>query len=96
MTLLMVMGLSLLVYSLAERKLRLLLIEKEQTIPNQRNKPVQNPTMRWIFQLFQGIHLLIAKEQNSVKKTILNLKPVHLQLLDLFGDQVKKCYLLQI
>ena len=90
------MGLSLLVYSLAERKLRQQLLEKKQTVPNQRKKPIQNPTMRWIFQLFQGIHLLIVKEQNSVNKTVLNLKPLHHQILDLFGEQVKKCYFLQI
>lgn len=95
MALLMIMGLSLLVYSLAERKLRLMLKEHNLTVPNQRDKPIENPTMRWIFQLFQGIHLLIVKEQDSTKQLVLNLKPVHKQVIQLLGHEVQKCYLLQ-
>ena len=49
MALLMIMGLALLVYSLAERKLRLLLLQNNETIPNQVGKPVQKPTLRWVF-----------------------------------------------
>jgi len=56
MALLMVMGLSLLVYALAERKLRTELIRRDESIPNQVGKPTQRPTMRRIFQMFEGIH----------------------------------------
>ena len=47
MALLMVMALSLLVYSLAERWVRTELVKREQTIPNQVGKPTQNPTLRY-------------------------------------------------
>jgi transposase len=43
MALLMVMGLSLLIYSLAERKLRQALKQMQATIPDQRRKPTQKP-----------------------------------------------------
>ena len=48
----------LLVYRLAEHLLRSQLAETEQTVPNQINKPTKRPTMRWIFQCFEGIDLL--------------------------------------
>ena len=67
MALLMVMGLSLLVYSLAERSLRSELTRQGQTIPNQVGKPTQRPTLRRIFQVFEGIDLFIdtASESNT-------------------------------
>ena len=55
MALLMVMGLSLLIYALAERLLRAELIKQNQTILNQVGKPTQRPTLRRIFQVFEGI-----------------------------------------
>jgi len=37
------------VYNTGQHRLRSTLKEKNETLPNQINKPVQNPTMRWIF-----------------------------------------------
>ena len=63
MALLMVIGLSLLVYELAERWVRLELEKQEQTIPNQVGKPTQNPTLRHIFQMFEGIDVLLIEKR---------------------------------
>lgn len=57
MALITVMGLALLVYALAEHKLRQRLQETGETIPNQVGKPTQRPTLRRIFQMFQGIDM---------------------------------------
>jgi transposase len=94
MALLMVMGLSLLIYSLAERKLRLTLKEMHATIPNQLRKPTQKPTIRWVFQLFEGLDILLVRQQNQiVHRQLLNLRPVQQQVITLLGPQVQKCYL---
>ena len=93
MALLMVMGLSLLVYSLAERSLRSELTRQGQTIPNQVGKPTQRPTLRRIFQVFEGIDLLLIQQANQTRQMVVNLKPIHHQILDLFGPEVKKCYI---
>lgn len=58
----MVMILSLLVYAALEYRLRQALKGQQQTFPNQKGQPVQNPTLRWIFQLFVSIHLLIIQQ----------------------------------
>ena len=49
--LMMVMTLCLLVYNCAQHRLRDSLKQHNTTIPNQLDKPVQNPTLHWIFQL---------------------------------------------
>ena len=54
----MLMALCLLVYSLGQRQLRIALKAQKATVKNQLNKPTESPTLRWIFQCFQGIHFL--------------------------------------
>ncbi len=95
MALIMIMVLALLVYSLAERKLRLRLAEEGQCVPNQVGKATQTPTMRWIFQVFEGVDLLIVRQNGKiVSRQVLNLRPVHLTVLHLLGPPVEYCYLL--
>jgi len=94
MALLMVMGLSLLVYALAERSLRTELAQRDESIPNQVGKPTQRPTIRRIFQVFQGIDVLLIKHPLGTQRQVLNLKPIHLRVLDLLGPVVKKYYIL--
>ena len=59
----LVMVLCLLVYRLAEHRLRQQLAATGQTVPNQVSKPTDRPTMRWIFQCFEGISLLTSPNQ---------------------------------
>ena len=69
MALLMVMGLALLVYALAERWLRTELIKQNQTLLNQVGKPTQRPTLRRIFQVFEGIDVLLTQQgEDKVRK----------------------------
>jgi transposase len=94
MALLMIMGLALLIYSLAERKLRQTLKEMNATVPDQRRKPTQKPTMRWIFQLFEGLDILLVKQNGEVVlRQLLNLRPAQEQVINLLGSRVQKCYL---
>ncbi len=85
MGLLMDMGLSLLVYALAEHVVRGQLAAQDETIPDQLGKPTKTPTMRRIFQMFDGIDLLIVRHGNMRLPQILNLRPIHHQLLALLG-----------
>ena len=95
MALTMIMTLSLLIYSLAERKLRDILQQSGQSIPNQVGKPTQRPTMRWVFQLFEGIDLLLIRENGRiVQRKVLSLTPVQLQIINRLGPPVEKCYLI--
>jgi len=93
MSLLMVMGLSLLVYALAEYVVRTQLVQQDQTIPNQVGKATKTPTMRRIFQMFDGIDLLIIQNGDIRLTQILNLRPIHHQLLVLLGPTIQRFYM---
>ncbi len=59
----MIMGLCLLVYTLAQRQIRKALSASKSTIKNQLGKAINNPTMRLIFQRFQSIHLVTYNDE---------------------------------
>jgi len=77
----MIMGLCLLVYTLAQRQIRAALRESKSTIKNQLGKATDRPTLRWIFQRFQCIHLVEFNNEKHVsnwtqdRDFILNLFP---------------------
>ncbi|WP_353933305.1 IS1634 family transposase (plasmid) [Okeanomitos corallinicola TIOX110] len=62
----MIMGLCLLVYTLAQRQIRNALKESKSTIKNQLGKATNRPTLRWIFQCFQCIHLVILNQEEHI------------------------------
>src|SRR6266700_3904256 len=70
----LIMVLCLLVYRLAEFRLRAHLAETKQTIPDQVHKPTARPTMRWVFQCFEGIELLHVQTSTASLTTVLRLE----------------------
>jgi len=61
----MIMVLCLMIYSIAEWKLRTKLEEENETVPDQKGKPTKRPTMRWIFFKFQGITEFITQKKGK-------------------------------
>ena len=96
MAMIMIMGLALLVYALAERELRRQLAAHNETIPDQKGLPTQTPTLRRIAQIFEGVDLLqIRRNGQLVAQQILNLTPVRLKIIRLLGPHVLNCYLVE-
>jgi len=89
-TMMMLMALCLLVYNLGQRQLRITLKTQKATVKNQLNKPTESPTLRWIFQCFQGIHILITQGVDR----ILNLTNEHCRILQVLPNSCQKYYLL--
>jgi transposase len=92
--LLMVMTLALLVYSVAQRRLRAHLVTHQETVPNQINQPTASPTLRWVFQLLEGMHRVRVTVQGQAHDLIEGLNEVQVKILRLFGNEV--CSLYQI
>lgn len=92
MGLLMIMTLSLLVYSVAQRHLRKQLTEKNETLPNQINKPVKNPTMRWIFQLMEGVDVIYIRVKDVIEKKIVGMTELRQKIISFLFDSVQKMY----
>ena len=89
----LVMVLCLLVYRLAEHRLREQLAATRQTVPSQVKKPTDHPTMRWIFQCFEGVDLLhIRHGPGPAMALVLRLQPVHQQVLALLGPSYEEFY----
>lgn len=84
----MLMCLALLIYCIAEFKLRLSLKQSGETVPNQVGKRVKNPTMKWIFRLFRGIHI----EHVNGKNFIVGLNYTHRRILSHLGARVSAYY----
>ncbi len=94
MALSFIMVLCLVVYRLAEVRLRARLAQTQQTIPDQVHKPTARPTMRWVFQCFEGIELLHIQTTTTSRILVLRLQPLHQLILQLLGPLYEKFYLL--
>ena len=86
----MIMGLCLLVYNLAQRKLRKQLEIAQEGVRNQVKKSTNKPTMRWIFQMFQAVHLVRINGENQVS----NLTQERQEILQHLGKDCCQYYLM--
>ena len=92
--LMMVMTLSLLVYNFAQYKLRQALLETNETIPNQVGKPIQNPTIKWVFQIMEGIGIIKVYDnsENIISAVVTNIDELRLKILKLIGGSISEMY----
>jgi len=67
-------------------------VATQQTIPHQVNKPTNRPTMRWIFQCFEGIDLLHLRSGSGFPNQVLGLQTLHRQVLRLLGPAYSHVY----
>lgn len=92
--LMMVMTVCLLVYNIAQYKLRTALEEKNETLPNQLGKPVKNPTLRWVFQIMEGISIVRFYNNGFelIEEIIANLSDLRKNIIRFFGRTAMKMY----
>jgi transposase len=93
--LMMIMTLCLMVYNIGQYRLRQSLKEQNDTLPNQLNKPIKNPTLRWIFQIMEGISIVSFYEKSicaPIKVMIANLNDLRIKIIKLFGKSAQEIY----
>jgi len=88
-TMMMLMGLSLLVYMIGQREIRNSLKSKKSSVKNQLNRATQRPTLRWIFQCFQGIHCFKIEGAERIS----NLNEERYRILEFLPEACQKYYL---
>ncbi len=87
------MGISLLVYNLCELKLRAALERTDQVFQDPYLKQTANPTIRRVFKTFQGIYVSYTIWNNKIiREKVINIKPWHIQVLDLMGEPYMRRY----
>ena len=89
--LLFIMTLCLMVYASLEMKIRSSLKASNEFFIDQKGKPTQTPTARWVFQTFIDIHILSIGNSNQI---VMNLKDYHHTLLRILGESYQINYLL--
>jgi len=94
--LLMIMTLSLLIYSIAQRRLRATMKKLNATVPNQINQPKAAPTLRWIFQCFEGVNILQTTKEYLYKSLKIDgMNDLRKRIISYLGDKVGSLYLNQ-
>jgi transposase len=83
----------LLVYRLAECRLRARLVETAQTLPDHGQKPTAHPTLRWVFPCVEGIEQLPIHTSSSSRTRVLRLQAVHCLIFSLLGPRSETMYL---
>ncbi len=84
------------VYNLAQSQVRSALQACADTLPNQLGKPTSAPTLRWIFQLMEGIALvrILDYERALIHEAVSN-NDLRIKIVRLFGDTACKSYQIQ-
>jgi len=92
--LMMVMALCLMIYNIAENRLRTNMMKVNETLPNQVKKEVKNPSFKWIAQMMRGIMVTYCynKAGNFLKSNISNISKIHKKVINLFGGSAIKIY----
>ena len=88
----MIICLALLVYLIAQWKLRKGLQDANETLPNQIGKQVKNPTMNWIFQIFQGISVLTIKGEKDLEGKIIGRTDLHKKVIEMMNFSNSTAY----
>lgn len=87
--LMMIMSLCLMVYAALEYRIRSQLQACAEYFPHQTGKLIQNPTARWVFSYFHGIHVWLTPEGNPL---VVNLDQYHLLIVRLLGNMYEYYY----
>jgi len=95
--LMMIMTLCLLIYNLTQYRLRDALVKSGETLPNQKGKAYQRPTLKWIFQMMEGIGIVPIFDQaiSKWRSIITNLDSIRQKIICLIGDAACEIYGLQ-
>jgi transposase len=90
--LLCIMTMALLLFSLAQRRLRLELVEKRLEVADQRKKKTQKPTMRWVSQHFEGVDVTRVRSNGEVLHRFHRLGDFESTVLRALGSDYEKRY----
>lgn len=90
--LMMVMTLCLMVYGFAQYFLQEQLKKQADTLPSQSGKLTDRPSMKWIYRLFHGVHVLKIKYSGSINTLVLNVNDLLKKIIRAFGKVACRIY----
>lgn len=92
--LMMVMTLCVMVYNFGQYKIRQVLKNHQDNIPDQKGKPTEEPTLQWVFRTIDTVSFVRfrTKEPFGFKEVVANIKGPPKKIIGYFGEQAKKIY----
>ncbi len=93
--LMVVMTLCLMVYNIAQHRLRAGLEAANQTIPGPENRPVKNPTFNSVAKIFHGVSVVrIVSDclEKTVQEFVCNINSILRRILGYFGQKALYIY----
>ena len=88
-SLLMIMVTSLFIYSATEFLLRKKLKEQNKTLPNQLNKEISNPTLKWVFSNFRNVGKFVKTGSDD---SFVSLTDFQIRTLRILSDEWESMY----
>ena len=88
-SLLMIMVTSLFIYSATEFLLRKKLKAQNKTLPNQLNKEISNPTLRWVFSNFRNVGKFVKTGSDD---SFVSLTDFQIRTLRILSDEWESMY----
>jgi hypothetical protein len=67
-------------------------VRQKESLPNHINQLTQRPTLRWVFQLREGMHRVRVRGQGQIHDLMEGLNEVQSKILRLFGQEVCQIY----
>jgi hypothetical protein len=83
------------VYNIGQHRVRFALKQADDTPPDQTNKPIQNPILKSIFQMMEGVSIITFFETHivdPVRKVITGLNQLRIKIIRWFGPSDQKIY----
>lgn len=91
-SLLAIMSLCLFVNNLAQMEIKNKLIEKKESVPNQVGKPIQNPTMKWVFQLMRKVVKVKVNLKDNIFEEFKGIEAIQTKIINCFGHFAQNIY----
>ena len=91
--LMMLMTLCLMVFGLTQYQIREALVLNNETLPDQRRKPTQKPSLKWIFFLFLGVQEITINLEGEIKQMVSNVNDLLKKIISYCGPRAKSIYL---
>jgi transposase len=91
-SLLVIMTLCLMIYSVAQYHLRQSLKKQGEVVPDQTGKDTQAPTLKRVFKLFHGVQVLTIKIGDITQELVINLSAKLKQIVRHFGRKAMEIY----
>lgn len=81
------------IYGLVQEQIRAALKERNETLPDQKDKQTQNPSLKWIYFMFIGIRQVTIKVGEQETQMVSNLTDTMKQIIGYCGKRAQEIYL---